>query len=527
MRGGIVYLIGAGPGDPGLITVRGRDLLSRCDVVLYDALAHPSLLDHTRDDCERRFVGKRGGQYETPQHEINAQLVALAKEGKVVGRLKGGDPLLFARGAEEALFLADHGVPFEIVPGISSPVAASAYAGIPLTHRDHASSVLFLTGTPREGTGPDGHDYQKLATRAGTICVLMGLSRIREIAAALIQYGRDRDTPSAVIQWGSWTKQRVVEAPLHALADAVERERIAGPALIVIGRVVELRARLRWFELRPLFGKRVLVTRAREQAGELSTRLSDLGAEPVLSPTIAVRPVLDAGLDDAVRRAATFDVVAFTSANGVRFTFDALARVGLDARAFGAAKVAAVGPGTAKALLARGIRADLVADDHGGEGLAATIIAACPAPRVMLFRAKVGRDELPLAVRRAGGDVEIVTAYQTIPAGAAGASTIVAALEQRQLDIITLMSPSAVENLAAQLGERAAELLASVALVSIGPVTTRAIDALGWTAAATAPVHSLDGLLDELVRYVASSASSASTSGGGAAGSGGSSNPSV
>ncbi|MCC6648747.1 MAG: uroporphyrinogen-III C-methyltransferase [Polyangiaceae bacterium] len=526
---GVVYLIGAGPGDPGLITVRGRELLGRCDVVLYDALAHPSLLEHTRADAVLRFVGKRGGRFETPQAEINAALVEHARAGKIVGRLKGGDPLLFARGAEEALFLAEHGVRFEIVPGISSPVAASAYAGIPLTHRDHASSVLFLTGTPRAGTGPDGHDYRRLATRSGTICVLMGLSRVGEIAAELIRHGRPVDTPAAVIQRGSWSSQRVVEARLDELAGACEGAGLGGPALIVIGDVVRLRAQLAWFEARPLFGRRVLVTRARAQAGALCERLRELGAEPVLAPTIETRPVLDEGLDDAVARRSAYDVAAFTSANGARAALDATWRLGLDARAWATVKLAAVGPATARALAERGLRADLVAEDHRGEALGAEILRAHPRARVALFRARAGLDVLPDVVRRGGGEVTVVTAYETLPARPELAEPLVDQLSRGELDAVTLMSPSAVDGLAATLGPRAGELLSRAALVSIGPTTSDAVRARGWRVAATAATHSLEGLVDALVATGAARGDQAGSSSRarGASGSGGASKPSV
>ncbi len=523
--GGVVYLIGAGPGDPGLITVRGRELLGRCDVVLYDALAHPSLLEHTREGAALRFVGKRGGRFETPQDEINAALVEHARAGKIVGRLKGGDPLLFARGAEEALYLAERGVRFEIVPGISSPVAAAAYASIPLTHRDHASSVLFLTGTPRESTNPDGHDYQRLATRAGTICVLMGLSKLGEISAALIRYGRAPDTPVAVIQRGSWPAQRVVEAPLEQIADACARARIGSPALIVIGPVVSLRARLRWFEARPLFGRRVLVTRARAQAGELCERLRELGAEPVLAPAIETRPLPDAAIVEALTRLEDFDVAAFTSANGVRAALDAAWRAGLDARAWAGLKLAAVGPATARALAERGLRADLVADEHTAAALSLDILRAHPGARVALFRARDGLDTLPDAISRGGGAVSVVATYETLPTRPEVAQPLLEELSRRELDAVTLLSPSAVDSLAAALGSEAQELLAHPAIVAIGPTTASAARAHGWSATTASP-HSLDGLLDALIERLAR-ADRESSSAGGAAGSGGASNPSV
>lgn len=487
---GKVYLIGAGPGDPGLLTLRGAEVLSRCDVVLYDALAHPGILEHAREDAELRFVGKRGGDPSVEQTVINEELVALAREGKIVGRLKGGDPLLFARGAEEALFLSRAGVPFEIVPGIASPVAVSAYAGIPLTHRDHASSVLFLTGTPREDTGPDGHDWKRLATRAGTICVLMGMGRLREIASSLIAHGRSADAPAAVIQWGARPQQRTVTAKLSDLADAVEKAGLSSPALVVIGTVVSLREELRWFDDQPLFGKRVLVTRPREQAASFVKLLRERGAEPVRLPLIEVRPPEDgAPLAAALTRLSSWDVVAFTSANGVAAVFRALAAAKRDARAFGTAKIAAIGPGTADALAARGVVADLVAEEHVGEGLGRAILAAHPSPKVLLPRAKIARDALPHMIRAAGGTCDVVVAYETVSARPDDVREVVASV-----DVVTLTSPSTVKSLVEGLGDHRAALAGKV-VASIGPVTTAECKRQGIAVDVEASPHSVPGLL--------------------------------
>lgn len=509
---GKVYLIGAGPGDPSLITVRGAEVLGRCDVVLYDALAHPALLEHLRSDAESRFVGKRGGEESEPQRSINEQLIELARAGKTVGRLKGGDPLLFARGAEEALALADAGVPFEIVPGIASPVAVAAYAGIPLTHRDLASSVLFLTGTPREGTGPDGHDWRRLATRAGTICVLMGMHRLREIASSLIEHGRPASAPTAVVQWGARPEQRTVVAPLEEIADVVEREGMGSPALVIIGDVVTLRPRLRWYDQQPLFGQRVLVTRAREQASDLARKLREVGASPTVVPTIEIEPPDDpAPLLRAAREVGAYDWLALTSTNGVARFFDALDQQGLDARALGAVRVAAIGPGTAAALRARGVRADLVPGEYRGEALAEALLASPrpasaegrPFPRVLLPRALVARDVFPDAVRAAGGEVDVVTAYQARPPGPEACERLREALRQRAFDVITLTASSTVTNLLSMLGDEAPALLAGVCLASIGPITTATAQRAGLEVAVSAEVYTLDGLVAALERWAA------------------------
>lgn len=500
---GKVYLIGAGPGDPGLLTLRGADVLGRCDVVLYDALAHPSLLSWMKPGAVARFVGKRAGQYSESQDAINRALVEEARAGKIVGRLKGGDPLLFARGAEEALYLAEHEVSFEIVPGIASPVAVSAYAGIPLTHRDLASSVLFLTGTAREGTGPSEHDWQRLATRTGTLCVLMGLKRLREIASALIAHGRSPDAHAAVIQSGSLPTQRTVTGPLSKIADKAIEAGLAGPALVVIGEVVTLRTKLRWFDDKPLFGKRVLVTRSAEQAPALSRLLREAGAEPIAIPTLRIASPADPEpLARAVSELARYDWVALTSANGVTHLFAELDRQGKDARALGRAKVAAVGPGTAAALAARGIKADLVATEHQGEGLAEALLATRQpgdAPmRVLLPRARVARDVFPDAIRAAGGQVEVVAAYETLPGSDEDAARLRELLRAGAVDVITLTSASTAENLVAMLADEATALLSGVRLASIGPVASAAAARLGLQVAVTAEVFTLDGLMKAL-----------------------------
>lgn len=494
-----MYLIGAGPGDPSLLTLRGAEVLRRCDVVLYDALAHPALLEHCKPGTETRFVGKRGGEESEPQEEINQQMLALAGQGKLVGRLKGGDPLLFARGAEEALFLAEHGVPFEIVPGLSSPVTVAAYAGIPLTHRDLASSVLFLTGTARAGTGPDGHDWKRLATRAGTLCVLMGMRKLREICSSLIAHGRPADTPAAIIQWGTRPGQRTVTGKLGELADLAEQHGMGSPALVVIGGVVALREKLRWFDSKPLFGKRVLVTRAQEQSSELARKLREAGAEPLQVPTLEIHPSPEPeALARAAREARGYDWVVFTSGNGVARFFEELDRQGLDARAFGAARVAAIGPGTAASLRARGLRPDLVPEVFRGEALAEALLAASPRPRVLLPRARVARDVFPDAVRAAGGSVEVVAAYETRTPGDDARAALRERLAARDVDVITFASSSAVENLLALLGDDAPALLAGLTLASIGPVTTATAEKAGLRVAVTASSSTLDGLVEAL-----------------------------
>ena len=344
MLPGKVYLVGAGPGDPGLITVRGLELLAQADVVLHDALAHPALLSAC-PQAELHDVGKRYGETSRSQDEINEQLIALARAGKKVVRLKGGDPFLFARGAEEALALTRAGIPFEVVPAVSSPVAASSYAGISLTHRELSSSVTFITGSDRAGKEWSAVAWRKLSTATDTICVLMGMRRIEEITLALIEGGRAASTPCAVIQWGAHPRQRVVTGELGSIAAAVRSAGLANPAVIVVGEVVRLREELRWYDVLPLFGKRVLVPRPAEQAEATARAIRARGAEPIVFPVIElVDPPEPERLGAALEKLASYDWVLFTSANGVERSFAALRRLGRDARAFGGARVGVIGP---------------------------------------------------------------------------------------------------------------------------------------------------------------------------------------
>ncbi|HEY3500776.1 MAG TPA: uroporphyrinogen-III C-methyltransferase [Polyangiaceae bacterium] len=495
---GKVWLVGAGPGDPGLISVRGLEVLASAEVVLHDALAHPALLDACRG-AELRNVGKRFGEPSSAQEPINRELIELARAGKRVVRLKGGDPLLFARGAEEALALAAAGVKFEIVPAVSSPMGAATYAGIPLTHRDLSSSVTFITGSDRAGEAWSPEAWKKLATATDTICVLMGMRRLEEIAQAVIAGGRDPGTPVAVIQWGARPEQRVAIGTLANITATVQREGLKNPAVIVVGEVVRLREELRWYDTQPLFGKRVLVPRALEQAERTAKAIRARGAEPVLVPLIEFHPPPDrAPLLRAVGALSTYEWVLFTSENGVERTFSALRERGGDARAFGTAKVGAIGPRTADALARYGIAADLVAEEHVGEGLARDLLARGRPKRVLIARALVARDELPRLLREAGAEVDVVAAYETRPVPVA---TVLERLDEARADVVLLTSSSIARSLVTALGPRARDHLASLTVASIGPITTKTAEELGVRVDVAAPVHTLDGLLDALERH--------------------------
>ncbi|WP_437676438.1 uroporphyrinogen-III C-methyltransferase [Sorangium sp. So ce131] len=513
-RRGVVYLVGAGPGDPGLFTLRGAELLATAEVVLHDELVHPALLRGVREGAEVRSVGKRGGDRvlkDAKQAEIDAELVALGLAGRSVVRLKGGDPFLFGRGSEEAEALARAGVPFEVVPGVCSPLGATAYAGISVTHRNIASSVMFVSGVTRAGRP---FDWSELASVRGTICVLMGMQALEAVVEGLIGPGRrDPSTPTAAIQWGTRAEQRVVSGRLDELPRRARDEGLTSPAVIVVGAVTGLRNALRWFDRKPLFGKRVLVTRPRHQARSTSRLLRLRGAEAVELATIEIHPPPDpARVTEAARGLRRYDAVVFTSENGVACFFTELDRLGLDARAFGAARLAAIGVGTAAALAGRGVRADIVPKEFRGEELAQAILAdpvladrrgASSPVRVLIPRALVAREVLPERLRAAGCEVDVVPVYETRPASAERREELLQALDAAQIDVVLLTSSSTVDSLCDLLGDVAPARLERVLVASIGPITTATAEKRGLRVGVTAEVSTVPGLLDALDRHFA------------------------
>ena len=502
-RIGRVSLLGAGPGDPELITARAMRRLGEADVVLYDALIHPDLLKHSRKDAELIFVGKRAGRASERQTRINDLLIETARQGKRVVRLKGGDPYLFGRGSEEAEALHDAGIDFEVVPGVASPMAASAYTGISLTHRDLASSVAYVTATESVEKDASAHDWSKLATATQTIVLFMGLRKLGSLMKLLMEHGRPPDTPAAVVSSASLPSQQTV---LGTVSDIAERAQAAGvrmPALTIVGPVVELRQRLAWYEMLPLFGQRVLVTRPRGLGHSMAQALRDAGAEPIELPTIAIVPPLDRGpLCEAARRLSSYDWVVFTSVNGVRYFFDALWEVGGDSRAFARARVAAIGPATARVLREHGLRADVVPSEYRGEAVAEAVVAtgaSLSGARVLLPRAEVARPELPDRLRRAGATVDVVPAYRTVPPDEAQLDGIRQRLRSGSLDVITLTSPSTVQQLVRGLGPDAQALLQGLTLAAIGPVTAKAARELGLNPRIVAGTYTTEGLVDALI----------------------------
>ncbi len=522
-----VYLVGSGPGDPGLITARGLELLRRADVVVYDYLSSNGLLDEAPRDAERIYVGKQGYERHVTQDDINAVLVRKAREldarvaagelapagGRAsVVRLKGGDPFVFGRGGEEALALRAAGVPFEVVPGVTSGIAAPAYAGIPVTHRKVASSVTLVTGNEdptRETSSLDWDALAGLARRGDTLCFYMGMRNLPVIADHLTARGVDARTPVALVRWGTTTRQTSLVSTLAAVVADAEAAGVTAPVMIVVGRVVALRDELDWFEGRPLFGRRVVVTRSRAQASDLTGRLRELGADVEECPAIEqVAPTSYAALDDALARLGRFDWVVFTSANGADAFFGRLATAALpagtpaDARALAGARVAAIGPATAAALRAHGIRADVVPTSYRAEAVfdAMRDAGLKAGEQVLIPRAEVAREALPALLREAGATVTVAPAYRTrVPDDdAARTGRLREELAAGEVWGITFTSSSTVTNLLGMLGDDAAGLIrASGARVfSIGPVTTRTLADHGLTDVTEAHVYTIAGLID-------------------------------
>jgi uroporphyrinogen III methyltransferase/synthase len=492
-RKGVAYLVGAGPGDPGLMTARSLELIASADAIFYDRLIPAGALDGARPDAELVYVGKAPGRPSLPQEEIGVRLIEAATAGKSVVRLKGGDPFVFGRGGEEGEALRAAGVEFEVVPGVTAGVAATAYAGIPVTHRDDASAVAFVTGHEDPEKDETALDWEALARFPGTLVFYMGVKRLAGNAAALIAAGRDTDEPAAAVERGTMDGQRTVVATLGTLTEAVEREGVGAPALIVVGPVVERRQELAWLERRPLYGKRVVVTRARAQASGLAATLHALGAEVVELPAIRIEPRLESEeVRRAVERIGEYALVCVTSANGAHLLFEALARAGLDARAIGGT-VAAIGPGTARGLAEHGIVADVVPERFVAEALVEALAPVeVEGRRALVARAAEARDVLPEALRKRGAEVDVVALYETVRETPAPE-----AVEAAQgADYVTFTSSSTVRNLTEALGDRFPR---GARVVSIGPVTSEAARDAGLEVHVEAERHDIDGLVTALL----------------------------
>jgi len=498
---GMVYLVGAGPGDPGLLTLRAASLLARADVVFYDALVGAGVLAMIPDTAERIYVGKRSRAHAVPQEDLNRLLVERAQAGKVVVRLKGGDPYVFGRGGEEAEELAGVGVGFEVVPGITSVVAAPAYAGIPITHREHCSAFQVITGHEEPGKDGASVDWTAVARVAGTKVVLMGVERIGEIASGLMAGGMQAKTPVAMIRWGTTARQETLESTLGAVAGEVARRGFEAPAVTVIGDVVCLRSRLDWWSRRPLSGKRIAVTRTREQASGMTERLSVLGAEVVEVPTIRIeRPQALDPLMESVVGIGEYDWLVFTSANGVTAFFDIFMKAFTDLRSLGNVRIAAVGPSTAAKVRERGLHVDVMPERYVAAEVAKALHAyeSVENLRYLLLRAETANPDLPKQIEALGGIVDDIACYRTVASEAGGAAA--EALETGGADWITFTSASTVENFHARFDlPKFLQGHPGARTASIGPETSKALVALGVEPAVEARRHDLDGLVEALL----------------------------
>ncbi len=501
---GCVYLVGAGPGDPGLITVKGVDCIARADVVIYDYLASPALLAHANPQSEMIYVGKKGGNHTLPQERINDLIVEKAHQGKTVARLKGGDPFIFGRGGEEAEVLIAAGVPFEVVPGVTAAIGASAYAGIPLTHRDHTSDVAFVTGHEDPTKSESSINWKTLATGIGTLVFFMGVKNLGAIVENLKSNGKAEDTPVAVVRWGTTPRQQTVTGTLGTIEAVVREAGIKAPAIIIVGTVVTLRNTMRWFENRPLFGRRIVVTRAREQASDLIHQLTALGAECIQCPTIKVKPPEDwTPLDNAIDTIHQYDWIVFTSVNGVDYFFGRLFEQGRDVRALGHIKTAAIGPATAERLLARGLQCDILPKSYRAESVVdAFSEVATAGGRVLLPRAKEARSVLPEELTRMGMSVDDVTVYETWQAQESAAE-LVARLEAGTVDMVTFTSSSTVKNFLRLLPSDGTDrLMQDIAVASIGPITSQTARDLGLAVTTEAESYTIPGLIQAIVNHV-------------------------
>ncbi len=501
---GTVYLVGAGPGDAGLLTLRGAELLARADVVVYDALVNQELLRLAPKTAEIIYAGKRAKDHAIPQDELSKLLVTKAREGKTVVRLKGGDPYVFGRGGEEAEELAAAKVPFEVVPGVSSSVAALNYAGIPITHRDHCSSFTVITGHEDPNKTEQSIDWSAVAKIPGTKVILMGVQRFREISTQLMRHGLPGDTPAAMVRWGTTGRQQSIEGTLATIAGLAEQAQFAAPVVTVIGGVVKLRETLNWFEKRPMFGQRIVVTRTREQASQLSRQLLELGAEVLEIPTIKIEPPANpADLADALLELNSYDWIIFTSPNGVTTFFEYFFKAFEDMRDIGGVKIAAVGPATAAKLKELHLKVDLMPEEYVTAKIAKAFIAyeTIENLKILLVRAEVANPDLPKELEALGAIVDDVACYQTVPEtdDATGAA---ARLLEEGADWITFTSSSTVENFHTRFDlPTLLKKFPKTQLASIGPETTKALAAFNLKPSIEAKPHTIDGLVKALAAH--------------------------
>ncbi|MCZ8513328.1 uroporphyrinogen-III C-methyltransferase [Paenibacillus filicis] len=506
MKKGVVYLVGAGPGDPKLITVRGLEAIQRADVVVYDRLASPRLLRHMKPGAEKIFVGKLPDKHMMKQDEINQLLVDLALQGKTVTRLKGGDPSVFGRVGEEAELLAENGIPFEIVPGITSAIAVPAYAGIPVTHRDFTSSFSIVTGHEYKNKTYSNVNWDNLAQASGTLIFLMGVANLEFISSQLMNCGKSPQTPVALIRWGTWMEQETLTGTLSDIVEKVRAANFQSPAVTIVGEVVKLREKLAWIEKKPLFGRRILVTRARSQASGLVREIDELGGEAVEFPVIRtrepVRQEAQDARDEALRSLHQYDWVLFTSVNGVEYFFKRMQELRIDIRSLAKARIAAVGPKTAEALEQRGLLAEMVPAEFQADALLGTLESELRAgERVLLPTADIAKDILPKRLAELGLHVTKLDVYETV-LDTDGGAEVIELLKERKLHIITFTSSSTVTNLLSalrELGEEdPIELLRGCRIACIGPITAQTAEEAGLTVDYLAKEATVASLVESL-----------------------------
>ena len=502
---GTVFLVGAGPGNPGLLTLRGCECLRGADVVVYDQLANRALLAYAPEDAERIDVGKKGGSHTMGQGEINDLIVRLAREGRNVVRLKGGDPFIFGRGGEEAQALVRAGVPFEVVPGVTSAIAVPAYAGIPLTHREYTPTVAFITGHEDPAKERTEIAWDKLATGVGTLVFLMGVGNLEHIAGQLMAHGRDGDTPVAIIRQGTLPVQKTLTGKLQDIAQLAREADLKPPAVIVVGAVAGLRRELNWFEARPLFGRRIVVTRAREQASGFLERLGRLGADCIQFPTIQVVPPQSwEALDQAIQRLERYQWLLFTSVNGVRFFLRRLQAQGRDVRDLKGLKIGAIGPKTAQAWEDMGLRPDLVPDEYRAEAVVACFRERGTAGvRILLPRASEAREILPDELRRMGAEVDVVPAYRTVKPDH-DTARVRRLFADGSIDMLTFTSSSTVSNFIEMFASEQEPLrgwVDRVAVACIGPITAETARRAGLPVHVVPEAYTVEALTAAIVRY--------------------------
>lgn len=501
MKKGKVYLIGAGPGDPGLLTLRGKQCIEEADIIIYDYLVSTEILSHASPGAKLIYAGKKGGN-SSFQKKINELLIKEAKRGKIVARLKGGDPFIFGRGGEEAEELVQAGLNFEVVPGVSSAIAVPAYAGIPLTHRDYTSTVAFITGQEDPTKGHSSIAWEKISTGVGTLVVLMGVGKLAENVQMLINNGRSPLTPAALIRWGTTAEQETLVGELSNIVKLSEERQFRPPAVLVVGEVVKLRETLNWFEKKPLFGRRIVVTRAREQASNFTEILRKYGAEPVEFPSIEIKPPQNwKAVDLAIKDLRSYHWIIFTSINGVRYFTERLKAKGGDIRDLKGIKVCAIGPGTATGIEKFGINVDFVPKQYRTEAIAEGLGKRIRGKRVLLVRVQGIRDALPQKLKSQGAHLQVVGAYRTL-SPAKPAKELRKLLRESKIDMITFGSSSAVNNFVGMLGSRVLKkLLKGVAIASIGPKTTETIRKAGINVNIMPAEYTIPALSEAIIDY--------------------------